>query len=262
MVPLKTSLDVARIRKACRVAQGTLRHLAQHVAPGASTRELEQIAERYILANGAVPALKGYRGFPGVICASTNNITAHGIPDSTALDDGDVVTVDVTVGLDGWYGDAAWTYLVGDATDNRRALVRAAWRACLAGIVSVKAGGHLGDVGEAIKRVASRGGCSVVQEYVGHGIGRELHEEPRVPNFGMRGTGERIVAGMVFTVEPVVTAGGEAVHVLDDGWAVATDDGSLSAQFEHTVAVYRDGIEILTFGGYNLRDCLDEPPTL
>ncbi len=151
-------------------------------------------------------------------------------------------------------------FVVGRGSDDAHRLVRAAWRSCLAGLVSVKPGGRFGDVGAAISRTAARLGCSVIRDYVGHGIGRAMHEEPRVVNFGRQGQGTRIVPGMVFTVEPMVNLGGSDVKVMDDGWTVVTADGSLSAQFEHTVAVYRDGIEILTLADTRLRDCLDEPP--
>jgi len=259
-IPLKTTVEVARIRRSCRLAEATLRHLKASMRVGVSTRELDGIAERFIRAGGGEPALKGYRGFPASICTSANNVSAHGIPDATPLEDGDVIGVDVTVRVDGWYGDAAWTYLIGQGTDEARRLLRAAWRACLAGLVSVRPGGRLGDVGYAISRAAGGLGCSVIRDYVGHGIGREMHEEPRIANFGRRGQGLRIVPGMVFTVEPMVSLGGSDVKVMEDGWTVVTADGSLSAQFEHTVAVYREGIEILTLSDTRLKDYLDEPP--
>ncbi len=259
-IPLKTAVEVARIRRSCRLAEATLRHLRPHVHAGVSTRHLDSIAERYIRAGGGLPALKGYRGFPASICTSANNVSAHGIPDDVALEEGDVIGIDVTVAVDGWHGDAAWTFVVGRAGEDVLRLVRAAWRACLAGLVSVKPGGRLGDVGYAISRAAGRLGCSVIRDYVGHGIGRAMHEEPRIANFGRRGQGLRIVPGMVFTVEPMVNLGGSDVKVMDDGWTVVTADGSLSAQFEHTVAVYREGIEILTLSDTRLKDCLDEPP--
>jgi methionyl aminopeptidase len=259
-IALKTAVEVARIRRSCRLAQATLRALGPLVHRGVTTSELDRKAERFIRDAGGEPALKGYRGFPASICASANNVCAHGIPGDAPLEDGDVIGIDVTVRLDGWYGDAAWTFVVGRGSEDARRLVRAAWRACLAGLVSVKPGGRLGDVGAAISRTAARLGCSVIRDYVGHGIGKAMHEEPRIVNFGRKGQGMRIVPGMVFTVEPMVSLGGAEVKVMDDGWTVVTADGSLSAQFEHTVAVYREGIEILTLPDTRLRDCLDEPP--
>jgi methionyl aminopeptidase len=259
-VQLKTSVEVARVRRSCRIAELTLRHLAQLVKPGVTSVSLERAAVEFIERGGGMAALKGYRGFPASICASPNNVTAHGVPDENPLQEGDVLTLDVTVEVEGWYGDAAWTYAVGDVGDDRMALIRAAWRACIAGLVSARAGGYIGDVGHAVSAIAARHGFSVVTEYVGHGIGQAMHEEPRIPHVGVKGAGPRIVAGMTFTVEPVITAGSPDVVVMDDGWTVATADGSLSAQFEHTVAVYRDGLEILTLSEMPLRDCLDEPP--
>lgn len=259
-IPLKTALEVARIRRSCGLAEATLRALRPLIRAGVTTRELDRAAERFIRAGGGLPALKGYRGFPASVCTSVNNVCAHGIPGDVALEDGDVLGIDVTVRLDGWHGDAAWTFVVGEGSDDVRRLLRAAWRACIAGLVSVKPGGRLGDVGYVISRTAERLGCSVIRDYVGHGIGREMHEEPRIANFGRRGQGLRIVPGMVFTVEPMVSLGGSDVKVMGDGWTVVTADGSLSAQYEHTVAVYRQGIEILTLSDTKLRDYLDEPP--
>jgi methionyl aminopeptidase len=232
----------------------------QFVQPGETSANLERIAVRFIEEAGGVPALKGYRGFPASICASPNNVTAHGVPDDYPLQEGDLLTLDVSVEVEGWYGDAAWTYVVGEADKERTTLIQAAWRACIAGLVSARAGGHIGDVGHAVSAIAARHGFSVVTEYVGHGIGQAMHEEPRIPHVGIRGGGPRIIAGMVFTVEPVLTTGGSDVKVMEDGWTVVTADGSLSAQFEHTVAVYKEGLEILTLSETPLKDCLDEPP--
>ncbi len=258
---LKTALDVSRIRRACHLAERCLRSLAPFVVPGVTTRGLDALAERFLRESGAEPALKGYRGFPGSICVSVNNVAAHGVPTDAALENGDVVSLDITTRVDGWHGDAAWSFVAGKPAADTRRLLRGAWAACTAGITAVRAGAQLGDVGFAIQEAARRHGCSVVEDYVGHGIGREMHEDPVVANFGERGTGTRIVAGMVFTVEPMVTLGAGTLRVEPDGWTLATTDGSLAAQFEHTIAVYRDRVEVLTVAA-GLPANLDFPPAL
>jgi methionyl aminopeptidase len=261
-IRMKTSVDVARIRRACRVAERCLRYLAPCVRPGIATRELDNLAARFLEENSAEPALRGYRGFPGCICASVNNVAAHGIPGDRELESGDVLAIDITVSVEGWYGDAAWTFLVGEPGPDAKRVLRAAWSASLAGIRAARAGNRIGDVGAAIQEAARRFGCSVVEEYVGHGIGRAMHEDPMVLNFGTASTGARIVPGMVFTVEPMLTLGSRDVHISSDGWTLVTADGSLSAQFEHTVAVFRDYTEILTYSHGDLFESLDFPPAL
>ena len=261
-LPLKTSIDVARIRKTCRIVEECLRLLNEHVAAGARTADLEAAVDRHVRKRGAKSAVRGYKGFPKAICTSTNNVAAHGIPDDSRLEDGDVITVDVTLCLDGWHGDGAWTYTVGSTSADVKRLVKAAWRANIAGILAVHAGAHLGDVGAAINAAAERNGCKVIRDYVGHGIGEKLHEDPLVPNYGRPEHGMRIVPGMVFTIEPIVSLGGREVKTMDDGWTVVTADGSLSAQFEHTLAVFRDHVEVLTLSGFDpdASDLVDHPP--
>jgi methionyl aminopeptidase len=259
-INLKTSVDVARIRRACRAAEQCLRFLGSKVRPGVTPQQLDRLAGEFLLKAGAVPALKGYRGFPSNICASVNNVAAHGIPGPAPLEEGDVLTLDITACVDGWHGDAAWTFLVGEAGPDAHRLQKAAWAATVAGIGAARAGGRLGDVGEAVQEAARRFGCAVIEDYVGHGIGRAMHEDPMVPNFGQRDTGTRIVPGMVFTVEPMLNLGGQAAHVSSDGWTLVTSDGSLSAQFEHTVAVFRDSTEVLTFPHGDIFASLDFPP--
>jgi len=261
-ISFKTSVDVARIRRACRVAEKCLRHLASCVRPGISTAELDNLAGRFLEQNGAGSALRGYRGFPGSICTSVNNVAAHGIPSNRELESGDVLTLDITANVEGWHGDAAWTFLVGEVTPDGRRLVRAAWQATQAGIRAAITGQRMGDVGAAIQEAAHRFGCSVIEDYVGHGIGKAMHEDPMIPNFGAPDTGLRILPGMVFTVEPMLTLGNRVVHVSSDGWTLVTSDGSLSAQFEHTIAVFRDYTEVLTFSYGPLFDSPDGPPPL
>jgi methionyl aminopeptidase len=265
-IVLKTSVDVARIRRACRIAERVIKALAPFVRSGFTTRELDRLAERFLRENGAAPSLKGYRGFPASLCTSINNVAAHGVPRDAPLEQGDVVTLDLTVNVEGWHGDTAWTFIAGGASSARpgvdaRRVVNGAWAATVAGIGAVAAGKTFGDVGAAIQEAARRHGCSVVEDYVGHGIGQGMHEDPQVPNFGQAGAGGRIVAGMVFTIEPMVTLGSPGLEVAPDGWTLATRDGSLAAQFEHTVAVFRDRVEVLTFSG-DLSAHLDFPPPL
>ncbi len=245
-VPLKTSLEVAGIRRACRLAERTLRHLGLFLRPGVTTLELDQKAGAFLQAAGARPALRN--GFPGTICASVNQVAVHGVPSPReVLREGDIVTVDLTVEQGGWCGDAAWTYLVGEGSREARRLLEAAWRTCLEGIRAARAGARIGDIGDAIQREASRLGCQVVEEFVGHGVGRRIHEEPMVPYLGPPGTGRRILPGMVFTIEPTLTPGDGQVERAEDGWGLFLRDGQPAAQFEHTVAVFADRTEVLTF---------------
>jgi methionyl aminopeptidase len=259
-IRLKTSVDVARIRKSCKIAENLLKYLKSFVKEGINTRALDSIAEKFIREQGGTPALKGYKGFPAAICTSVNNVAAHGIPGDYVLSNGDIITIDVTVSVNGWHGDAAWSYLVGEGSPDRRRLLKTAWRSTIAGILAVTSGGHMGDIGYAVSSTAGKYGCSVIPEYVGHGIGQQLHEDPCVPNIGTQGTGLAIVPGLVFTVEPIINLGASTARVIEDGWTIVTEDDCLTAQFEHTVAVFRDRVEILTFSEQNILESLDYPP--
>ncbi len=261
-INLKTSVEVAQIRRACRIAEECLRRLDGDMKPGITTRKLDELAGKYLDSVRADSALRGYRGFPGNICASVNNVAAHGVPSDYVLEEGDVVSLDITVRAGGWHGDAAWTYIVGKGSVERRRLLRAAWSACLAGVKAAVAGGRIGDIGCAIQAASRKLGCSVAEDYVGHGIGREMHEDPMILNFGEQDTGMRIVPGMVFTVEPIVSLGAAEFRLSADGWTLATEDGSVSAQFEHTVAVFKDRTEVLTFSHGDIFSHLDFPPYL
>ena len=244
-IPLKTSHDVDGIRRACRLAELTLRRLGGCLAPGVSTLELDRRAAACLGAAGARAALRN--GFPGTICASVNQVAVHGVPSrEVVLQSGDILTIDLTVELEGWCADAAWSYGVGEVGADRRRLLEAAWRACLAGVGAAKAGARFGDIGDAVQREASRSGCRVVEEFVGHGIGRRVHEEPMVPHVGAAGCGQRIVPGMVFTIEPTLTLGDGRLERAADGWGLVLPDGDCAAQFEHMVAVFADHTDLLT----------------
>jgi len=234
------------MREAGRITARALRMVGQAVRPGVKTAELDAIAEEVIRSAGAVPAFKGYHGFPATICSSVNDQVVHGIPGETRLSEGDILSVDVGAVVDGYYGDSAMTFAVGEVDATARALMEATRAALEAGIAECVVGRRLYDISHAVQTVAEAAGFSVVREYVGHGIGRAMHEDPQLPNFGPAGQGPTLAAGMVFAIEPMVNAGGAAVRALDDGWTVVTEDGTLSAHFEHTVAVTEDGPLVLT----------------
>jgi methionyl aminopeptidase len=235
------------LRRAGRAAAETLAFVATRIAPGVTTAEIDAWVREDTERRGGTPSQLGYQGFPAAVCTSRNEVVCHGIPRrGERLREGDIVNVDVTTKLDGFHGDTSATFFVGEPSAEARRLVAVA-RACRdAGVAVVRQGARLGDVGAAIEELARREGCSVVRAFGGHGIGRVMHAEPHVPHFGRRGTGARLYAGMAFTIEPMINLGGAEVRVLDDGWTVVTADGSLSAQFEHTVLVMEDGYEVLT----------------
>ncbi len=256
---LKTSVDIARIRRSCKIIERTFDYLKEYIRPGISTKTIEKRAENHIRENGGNPAVRGFMGFPGGICVSVNNVMVHGKPNDYILEEGDIVTVDIVVEVNGWYGDGAWSYIVGSYTEDTLRLIRAAWQSTLAGITAVKPGKTTGEIGGAIEKTARKWGCSVARDFTGHGIGKDIHEEPIIPNYG-KNIGQIIVPGMVFTVEPVVTLGSGESELIEDGFTIITKDGSLSAQYEHTVAVFRDYTEVLTFSKGKLTEYLDFPP--
>lgn len=246
-IPLKTTLEVHEIRKAGRIAAEVLAVLPKIIRKGVTTAGINSFCEGELTRRSAKSALFGYRGFPKSVCTAVNHVAAHGIPDNRPLEEGDIITVDLTVEYGGWHGDAAWTYAVGNLGPDAKRLIKAAWQATSAGCRAARAGGRFGDIGEAIQEAALRYGCCVLENYVGHGIGRKLHEEPMVLNSGERDTGRPIVPGLVFTVEPILTLGPGEVKILDDGWTVVAESGGLCAQFEHTLAVFGSRTEVLTF---------------
>ena len=247
MIRIHVPDEVEEIRQSARIVGKCLLMLAREVAPGVSTLELDRLAEEFIRDQGGEPAFKGYRGYPASICASINEEVVHGIPNAKrALREGDVVSLDIGVKRNGWFGDAARTYPVGDIGPVATKLLEVTERALEKGIEHVRPGARLSDISAAIEREARSNGFSVVRALVGHGIGRELHEEPQVPNYGQPGEGPKLRTGMVFAIEPMVNAGGSDVITLADQWTVVTADRKLSAHFEHTVAVGAQGPDVLS----------------
>ena len=246
MVYLRNRSEIEAIRNAAQLVGRTLRMLGQHVRPGISTAELDRLAEEFIRDHGGRPAFKGYRGFPASICPSVNDEVVHAIPGPYALQEGDIIGIDVGVQKDAYFGDAACTFPVGEVDEEAVRLLEATREALMEGIARARSGNRVGDISHAVQTVAERRGFSVVRALVGHGIGRQMHEEPQVPNYGPPGRGPRLMVGQVLAIEPMVNAGGPDVVTLDDRWTVASRDGSLSAHFEHTVAVGTEGPIVLS----------------
>jgi methionyl aminopeptidase len=239
--------EFAAMRKACRLAAETLDYIAPFVVPNVETGRLDELCEAFMRDHGAIPACLGYRGFPKATCISANHIVCHGIPSEKRLEDGDIVNIDVTVILDGWYGDTSRMYLVGDHVPLKaKRLVDVTYKSLMLGIEAVKPGATLGDVGHAIQSYVERERFSVVRDFCGHGVGRVFHCPPSVVHYGRPGKGLRLEAGMIFTIEPMVNAGHYDVKILSDGWTAVTRDKSLSAQFEHCIGVTETGVEIFT----------------
>mgnify|MGYP001036181562 CR=1 FL=1 len=260
-VTLKSRQQIKRLRDAGLLVADTFAMLREHVRPGITTAELDAIAEEYIRSRGGEPVYKGYGGipatrkqpgrkpFPATICASVNDVICHGIPSrKERLREGDIISVDIGALYNGWVGDSCVTYPVGEIDEKTRRLLEVTERCLLLGIGQAKVGNRLGDIGAAIQRYAESQGFSVVREYTGHGVGRKLHEEPTVLHYGEPHTGQKLLAGMVFTIEPMVNLGGPETQLERDGWTVRTADGALSAQFEHAIAITDDGPLVLTLG--------------
>ena len=247
-ITIKTPDEVEKMRVAGRLAAEVLQVVAPHVKPGATTAELDRICHDHIVnVQQATPANVGYKGFPATVCASVNNVICHGIPsDAKVLKEGDIVNIDVTVIKDGWHGDTSRMYVVGKPSVKAQRLVDVTRAAMFEGIRAVRPGATLGDVGHAIQKHVEAERFSVVREYCGHGIGQIYHDDPQVLHYGQPGTGLRLQEGMTFTIEPMVNEGQRHTKLLNDGWTVVTRDKSLSAQWEHTVVVTADGVEILT----------------
>jgi len=242
----KSPEQIEKMARAGAILVSTLELLASNVRPGVSTAELDEIAERFIRSQGATPTFKGYRGFPGSICASPNAMVVHGIPGPYRLKRGDIISIDVGVTLDGWVADAARTFPVGEIDPQAQNLLRATEESLHAGVEQCRPGNRMGDVSSAIQRVVEGAGLSVVRSLVGHGVGQSMHEDPQVPNYGKPGKGTLLEEGMVIAVEPMTTAGSPAVRVGGDGWAIFSQDSSPAAHFEFTVAITREGPRVLT----------------
>ena len=247
MIVLKTSRELSIMRKAGKISQKALRLAGEAVEPGVSTWEIDKIVRQYIESEGATPSFLGYSGYPASACISVNNVVIHGIPSkSTILKHGDIVSVDVGAFYQGFHGDNAWTFPCGQISEEARALLEATEKSLFLGIEQARPGNRIGDVGHAVQGYVEARGYSVVREFVGHGVGAKLHEDPSVPNYGTPGRGVRLMPGMVIAIEPMINVGKPGVKILDDGWTTVTQDGSLSAHFEHTVAITPDGPALLT----------------
>jgi methionyl aminopeptidase len=246
MIILKSSQEIERIAQACGIVGKTLDAVKAIVKPGITTAEIESFVDAYIRKNNAVPAFKGYRGYPASTCTSVNDEVIHGIPSDRVLKEGDILSVDLGVYKDGFYGDAAYTFPVGKIHPDTERLLKVTAEALYIGIENARADNRVSDISYSIQNHVESNGFSVVRAFVGHGIGSELHEEPQIPNFGLPGRGPRLRPGMTLAIEPMVNEGGYDVLILDDGWTVVTKDGKLSAHFEHTILVTLDKPRILT----------------
>ena len=247
MIVLKTGRELKIMREACRISAEALKLAGTAVEPGVTTAELDRIAEKYILSQGAIPNFKNYNGYPATACISINNEVIHGIPSKKrVIKAGDIVSIDLGAKFEGYHGDNAATFACGDISDEAKRLMDTTRESLNAGIAAAVSGGRLGDIGCAIQQYVEQRGYSVVRKFVGHGIGTQLHEAPEVPNFGTCGRGIRLMPGMTLAIEPMINAGHYDVKVMPDGWTVLTKDGSLSAHFEHTIVITPDGPQILT----------------
>ncbi|MFD2216898.1 MULTISPECIES: type I methionyl aminopeptidase [Bacillaceae] len=246
MIICKTQRELEIMREAGRIVALTHQELIKHIKPGVTTKELDVIAEKFIRAHDAIPSFKGYNGFRGSICASVNEELVHGIPGDRVLNDGDIISIDIGAKYNGYHGDSAWTYPVGKISDEAQRLLDVTEESLFRGLKEAKPGDRLSNISHAIQTYVEEHGFSVVREYVGHGVGQELHEDPQIPHYGPPNKGPRLKPGMVLAIEPMVNAGTRYVRTLEDDWTVVTVDGKYCAHFEHTIAITEDGFEILT----------------
>lgn len=246
MIKIKSDREIELLRKAGNIVYKTHQYLKPFIKSGITTKELDKLAEDFIISQGATPSCKGYEGYPATLCVSINEEVVHGIPSNRKLKDGDIVSIDICACYKGYHGDSAWTYPVGKISDEKKALLEYTEKALFEGLSKIKTGNRIGDISNAVESYANKHNLGVVKELVGHGVGNNLHEEPDVPNYGKAGCGPLLKEGMVIAVEPMLNLGSADIYMLDDGWTILTDDDSPSAHFEHTVLVTKDGYEILT----------------
>lgn len=246
MIILKTPEQIEKMAKAGKILASVHEELAKIIKPGITTNEIDKFVEEYLVERGAYPEQKGYQGYPFAVCASVNDEICHGFPRDEKLKDGDIVTIDMVVNLDGWLADSAWSYAVGDISEENQRLLDTTKKALYLGIEQAKVGNRLGDIGHAIQSFVEEKGYSVVKDFVGHGIGKDMHEDPQVLHYGKAGRGQRLMEGMVITIEPMVNIGDYKMKIVDNDWTAKTVDGSWSAQYEHTLAITKDGPVILT----------------
>ncbi len=251
MISIKSEYEIELLRHAGHIVYLTHQYLKDYVKPGITTKELDKLAEDFIRSQGATPSFKNYNGFPGSICTSINEEVVHGIPSNRRLREGDIIGIDIGACYKGYHGDSAWSYAVGSISKKKEYLLFHTEQALYKGLEQIKPGARIGDIGSAIETYATKHKLGVVRELVGHGVGTKVHEEPDVPNYGKKGTGPILKEGMVIAVEPMLNLGTRQVFMLDDDWTIITGDNKPSAHFEHTVAVTKDGYEILTGEGKN-----------
>ena len=246
MITLKSKREIELLKEAGHIVYLTHQYLRPYIKAGIKTKELDSLAEKFIRSKGATPSFKGYEGFPSTLCISINDEVVHGFPGERVLQDGDIISIDIGACYKGYHGDSAWTYTVGSVSDDAKYLLEHTEKALYEGIKQAKVGNRIGDIGYAIEKYAKEHNLGVVKELVGHGVGTSVHEAPDVPNYGTKGTGPKIRDGMVIAIEPMLTLGSPDIYVEDNDWTIKTEDSSLSAHFEHTIAITNEGVIILT----------------
>ena len=246
MITIKSEHEIELMRQAGLMVSKTHKYLKQYLKPGITTKELDKLAEDYIRSMGGVPTCKGYEGFPATLCTSINDEVVHGIPSNRKLKNGDIITIDMVIGYHGYQGDAAWTYAIGDISEDKKNLMKYTKEALYEGVKEVKPGARIGDISNAVEKYATKHNLGIVKELVGHGIGTEMHEDPQIPNFRQKRKGMKLQAGMTLAIEPMINIGRPDVAWTDDDWTVVTDDGSLSAHYENTILITKGEPEILS----------------
>lgn len=246
MITLKSKREIELLKEAGHIVYLTHQYLRPHIKAGIKTKELDRLAEEFIRSKGATPSFKGYEGFPSTLCISINDEVVHGFPSDRVLQDGDIISIDIGACYKGYHGDSAWTYTVGEVSDDAKYLLEHTEKALYEGIKQAKVGNRIGDISYAVEKYATEHNLGVVKELVGHGVGTSVHEAPDVPNYGTKGTGPKIRDGMVIAIEPMLTLGSPDIYVEDNDWTIKTEDSSLSAHFEHTIAITNEGVIILT----------------